>query len=253
MPITLLGLGLGVLLGIGLALLFEMFDKRLRDTTEIEQAFNRPTLGAIPLSPALVRGRRKAAPHVRGKARALGPGEMEAFHMLRANLRYFEADRAVNSVVVTSAAPGEGKSTVAWNLAAANANAGNRVLLIEAELRRPTFVEEFKLQTTKGLIHILADGADPSEVVVRLPVSSNPANGDGPHGTMDVIAAGGVPPNPTDLLDSGRMAAADQEGRGALRPGGHRHPAGVGGVGCDPDPEGHRRCDRGQPDRRIQP
>ncbi len=205
LPITLLGLGLGVLLGIGLALLFEVLDRRLRDTSEIEQAFNRPTLGAIPLSPALERGRRKAR-GTRGKGRAMGPGEMEAFHMLRANLRYFEADRAVNSVVVTSAAPGEGKSTVAWNLAAANANAGNRVLLIEAELRRPTFVQEFKLQTTKGLIHILADGADPSGVVVRLPVSSNPANGDGPHGTMDVIAAGGIPPNPTDLLGSDRMA-----------------------------------------------
>ncbi|HYI38504.1 MAG TPA: polysaccharide biosynthesis tyrosine autokinase [Thermoleophilaceae bacterium] len=204
LPTTLLGLGLGILLGIGLALLFEMLDRRMRDTKDIERAFNRPTLGAIPLSPALARGRRKQIP-VRGKARSLGPGEMEAFHMLRANLRYFEADRAVKSVVVTSAAPGEGKSTVAWNLAAANANAGNRVLLIEAELRRPTFVREFKLKSSRGLIHILADGADPADVVTRLPVSANPTNGDGPHGEMDVIAAGGIPPNPTDLLDSERM------------------------------------------------
>ena len=198
-----LGLGLGILLGIALALLFELLDRRLRDPQEIEGVFRRPTLGAIPLSPALIRNSR-TKPHVRGKARALGAGEMEAFHMLRANLRYFETDRAIKSVVVTSAAPGEGKSTVAWNLAAANANAGNRVLLVEAELRRPTLVREFKLQSSSGLVQILAEGADPADVIRRVSGPTN-VNGDGTPG-MDVIVAGGIPPNPTDLLDSRRMA-----------------------------------------------
>lgn len=212
-PIIGLGLALGLLIGLGLALLFDRLDRRLRDPAETESVFRRPTLGAIPLSPALVRNNR-TKPHVRGRSRSLGPGEMEAFHMLRANLRYFEADRAIKSVVVTSAAPGEGKSTVAWNLAAANANAGNRVLLIEAELRRPTLVREFKLQRSPGLVQILAEGAAPADVIRRI---SGPTevNGDGAGPGMDVIVAGGIPPNPTDLLDSARMAelirTAEQE------------------------------------------
>ena len=202
-PIIGLGLALGLLLGVGMALLFDRLDRRLRDPSETESVFQRPTLGAIPLSPALVRNSR-TKPNVRGRSRGLGPGEMEAFHMLRANLRYFEADRAIKSVVVTSAAPGEGKSTVAWNLAAANANAGNRVLLVEAELRRPTLVREFKLTRSSGLVQILAEGAAPEDVIRRV---SGPTevNGDGGPG-MDVIVAGGIPPNPTDLLDSARMA-----------------------------------------------
>ena len=203
-PVIGIGIGLGLLLGIALALLFEVLDRRLRDPKDIETVFNRPTLGAIPLSPALARNSR-TKPNVKGKARALGAGEMEAFHMLRANLRYFETDRAINSVVVTSAAPSEGKSTVAWNLAAASANAGNRVLLIEAELRRPTFVREFKLQQSDGLVQILADGAAPATVTRRISGTSA-SNGDGGPG-MDVIVAGGIPPNPTDLLDSNRMEA----------------------------------------------
>ena len=93
-PTIALGLGLGLLLGIGLALLFELLDRRLRDPKRDRGASsNRPTLGAIPLSPALARNSR-TKPNVRGKSRALGAGEMEAFHMLRANLRYFETDRA---------------------------------------------------------------------------------------------------------------------------------------------------------------
>ena len=155
------GLGLGLLLGIGLALLFELFDSRLRDPSEIERRVPAPDARRHPAQPRPgAQQPHQAARHAASRAR-LGAGEMEAFHMLRANLRYFEADRAIKSVVVTSAAPGEGKSTVAWNLAAANANAGNRVLLIEAELRRPTLVREFKLQSSQGLVQILADGAEP--------------------------------------------------------------------------------------------
>ncbi len=203
LPIIGLGIGLGVLLGIALALLFQVFDRRLRDLDEIAAVFDRPTLGAIPTSPALDRNPRSRRKERRDGG-SLGPGETEAFHMLRANLRYFEADRPIRSVVITSAAPGEGKSTVAWNLAAAAANAGSRVLLIEAELRRPTFVSEFRLEDTLGLTDILADGAHLNSVLQRLSAGKRTDNGDEPPSGMDVIVAGGVPPNPTDLLESRR-------------------------------------------------
>lgn len=125
--------------------------------------------------------------------------------MLRANLRYFEVERPIQSVVVTSAAPGEGKSTVSWNLAAAGANAGSKTLLIEAELRRPTFVREFKLRDGAGLSEILAGDASPWDVIQRFSSGAS-SNGSAHSGVMDVIVAGKIPPNPTDLLESGRMA-----------------------------------------------
>ena len=87
--------------------------------------------------------------------------------MLRANLRYLDPDSPASSVVVTSATPGDGKSTVAWNLAAAGANAGNRTILVEAELRRPVFVREFNLPSSKGLTEVLTRGVAWREVIHR--------------------------------------------------------------------------------------
>jgi capsular exopolysaccharide synthesis family protein len=196
-----LALGFGALIGIGLALLFETLDRRLRDPKEIEAILRRPTLGAIPLSPAFARNGGRPSRRMRG----LRTSDMEAFHMLRANLRYIDFDKSVKSVVVTSAAPGEGKSTVAWNLAASGANAGLRTLLIEAELRRPTLVREFNMPDGPGLSDILVGDADEAAVVQRFAVSAR-ADGDS-AAAMDVIVAGRRVPNPADLLDSGRMEA----------------------------------------------
>lgn len=102
-----LGLILGLVLGVALVFIFDRFDKKLRAPGEAEEAFDRPVLGHIPVS------------------RTLGPrsvptaGEIESFLLLRANLRYFNVDREIRSIVVTSAASGEGKTTIAWNLALA--------------------------------------------------------------------------------------------------------------------------------------
>jgi capsular exopolysaccharide synthesis family protein len=196
---AILGLGFGLLLGIGLALLFELLDRRVRDPKEVEAILRRPTLGAIPLSPAFARNGRRPS-----RRRGLSTSDMEAFHMLRANLRYFDFQEPIKSVVVTSAAPGEGKSTVAWNLAAAGANAGLNTLLMEAELRRPTLVREFHLPEGPGLSDILLGDAEQDDVIQRFPVSKR--SEDDPSGpAMDVIVAGRRVPNPADLLDSQRM------------------------------------------------
>jgi receptor protein-tyrosine kinase len=192
---TVLGGLLGVLLGVGLALLLERLDRRLRDPKEIEEMFDRPILGAIPESRPLARS---------GPTQAtLLAQEGEAFRMLRANLRYFDVDREVESVLVTSAAPGDGKTTVAWNLASAAAGAGGKVLLIEADLRHPGLANSLGLRGSAGLSTVLAGEATLEATVQEIPVQDQ-ANGRGLR-TVDVLLAGPLPPNPSDLLESDRM------------------------------------------------
>jgi hypothetical protein len=139
---TVLGAVLGLLMGVGLALLFERLDRRLRDPRDLEEIFERPILAAIPESRAIARS---------GLVHQVLPStEGEAFRMLRANLRYFNIDSGVESVLITSPAPGDGKSTVAWNLASAAAGSGGRVLLIEADLRHPALANSLGLQGAPG-------------------------------------------------------------------------------------------------------
>ena len=125
--------------------------------------------------------------------------------MLRANLQYFNVDHAVRSVVVTSAAPGDGKSTVAWNLALAAASAGVRVLLIEADLRHPSLAASAEhLHPAPGLSTVLAGQTELVDAVqtISLDQSSDVSTA---GRTLEVLAAGPIPPNPVDLIESQRM------------------------------------------------
>lgn len=192
---TAVGVIFGLILGSALALLLERLDRRIRDPKELEAIFDRPILGAIPDSRSLVRSGSASA--------SLAAREGEAFRMLRANLRYFNIDRDVKSVLVTSAAPGDGKTTVAWNLASAAAGGGSKVLVIEADLRHPQFAAAVGLSPGIGLSTVLAGEAELEEAVQQVPVSEG-ANGRSPR-TIDVLFAGPLPPNPTDLLESERM------------------------------------------------
>ena len=188
---TILGAIFGLMVGAALAFLLERLDRRVRDPKEMQEIFDRPVLGAIPESRGLTLSGR-ASEH-----------EVEAFRMLRANLRYFNIDRDVKSVLVTSAAPGDGKTTVAWNLASAAAGAGARALAIEADLRHPRFAASIGVYPASGLSTVLAGQVDFEEAIQQVPVSEG-ANGRAPR-TIDVLFAGPLPPNPTDLLESERM------------------------------------------------
>ena len=201
---TLIGAFLGLALGVALALLLERLDRRVRDPKEMEGIFDRPILGAIPDSRALSR---TEVTH-----EILPTRDGEAFRMLRANLRYFNIDHDIKSVLVTSAAPGDGKSTVSWNLAAAAAGAGGRALLIEADLRHPVLGDSLGMRGTPGLSTVLSGDSAIEDVVQQIPVQAS-ANGRGLR-TVDVLLAGPLPPNPADLLESDRMreviSAAEQ-------------------------------------------
>lgn len=190
---TVRGLLLGLLLAGVLVLLIERLDRRLHDPEEAAAILGRPLLGAI--APA------------RGKLRPgeLSAKESEAFHMLRANLRYLSIDREIRSIVVTSGAPGDGKTTVAWNLALAAASAGTDVVLVEADLRNPALGARVDLGTaghSGGLSEVLAGEVSLDHALVHFGVrqgSTELAQG------LDLLPAGGVPPNPADLAESARM------------------------------------------------
>jgi capsular exopolysaccharide synthesis family protein len=129
--------------------------------------------------------------------------DRDAFRMLRANLRYFNVDRNVGSVLITSASAAEGKTTVAWNLAAAAAESGIKTLLLEADLRNPRLVQQYNVPAHQGLSDVLSGQAQPGDVVHQVLVS-NRTNGHAPT-PLDVITAGRIPPNPTDLIESEMM------------------------------------------------
>jgi len=189
-----IGAFLGIMVGLGVALLLDRLDRRLRDPKEIEEIFRRPVLGAIPESSAISEPQSRLS--------ELGGGESEAFRMLRANLRYFDVDRRLSSVLVISATPGEGKSTVAMLLAVAAARAGDRVLLLEADLRRPDLGPRLGVDQNIGLSQVLASQSTLSEAVQTVTVAGR---GDVRGQTMDVLASGPIPPNPADLVESDRM------------------------------------------------
>ena len=109
------------------------------------------------------------------RAGGLPPQEAEAFRMLRANLRYFNPDQDVRSVLVTSAGQGDGKSTVAWQLAVAAAAPGSKVLLIEADLRKPTLGEGLGVsgESRQGLSSVLAGQVELSSVVEEVRVDAH--------------------------------------------------------------------------------
>jgi tyrosine-protein kinase len=190
-----LGILLGLVLGIGLALLREQLDRRVRDLDEVEDVFGLSILGTIPQSRAILDD---------GLGAELAPTGMEgeAFRMLRANLRYFNVDREITTMLITSAAPQDGKTTVAWNVALAEARAEERVLFIEADLRRPTLAEHLGISTDNGLSLVLAGLSERADAIQNI-------------AGVDLMAAGPLPPNPAELIESKRMeeliAWAEQE------------------------------------------
>jgi capsular exopolysaccharide synthesis family protein len=199
---TALGGVLGLLLGVGLAFLLERLDRRIKEPEDLERIFRLPLLGMIPDSPAYPR-------HVAGQQGAaptpLPPGELEVFRMLRARLRYFNVDRDLRTVLVTSAASGDGKTTVVQNLAEAAASMGARVLVIESDLRRPSLAERFALTRAPGLAEVLISAVRVEDAVQNTTVVPPAGNGAGARSSVSILPAGAPPPNPAELIESHAM------------------------------------------------
>jgi polysaccharide biosynthesis transport protein len=194
-----LGIVLGLLIGLGIAFVLERLDRRIRGPEELERIYRLPLLGAVPASAAVARSARGT------RGRGLSPAEAEAFTLIRAHLRFFNIDRDVRTVVIASPAPGDGKTAVARHLAEAAAKSGSRVLLLEADLRRPTLAKQFDIQSEPGLAGVLIGTVLTSQAIKSICVEAPP--NDGQKGrTLDVLFAGSpLPPNPAELLESQAM------------------------------------------------
>jgi capsular exopolysaccharide synthesis family protein len=192
-----LALLIGLALGIGLTLLFENFDNTVR-TPEDVKAMGMPFLGMIPavVPPA-------GATAVRPAALRQPDGPVaEAYRVVRTNLLFSTVAEGGRALVVTSTNPGEGKTTTAANLALSLAANGARVLVVDADLRRPTLHQHFGISKTPGLSDVIIGKRQISEAILT-------PRGKGFH----VLPCGYVPPNPAELLGSQVM----REIVGALR------------------------------------
>jgi polysaccharide biosynthesis transport protein len=200
---TILGVAVGLLLGLCIAALLERFDRRIREPKDLEDVYGLPLLGVVPESSALSRSARGG-----GDSRvALPSGEAEAFHLIRAHMRYFNVDRELRTLMVVSAAPGDGKTTIARHLASAAARMGSRVLLIEADLRRPTVAQQLDISPRRGVSDVLIGSLSLAEAIHTVVLET--ASVDRPQGhVFDVLVAGAtLPPNPGELIESRTMAA----------------------------------------------
>lgn len=178
-----------LLLAVGLAFLFEHLDNRIRTPQEIKAYLAIPFLGMVP---AVGRGK-QGSPNPLLNGKGVPANFNEAFKTVRTNVLFSSAEDGLRSLVVTSAGPGEGKSIVAANLAIALSQAGQRVLLIDADMRRPRVHEIFGQDQEPGLSNVLTGNAKANEAIRKSNV----------HGLW-LLTSGHIPPNPAELLGSRR-------------------------------------------------
>lgn len=193
------GLALGLLAGLGLALLSERLDRRLQEIGDVEAVNTGPVLTAVPISEAL--GHDPQGGELPAPVR-------QAFWMLVARLRYLNVDRTLQTVVVTSHGENEGKTTIASHLALAAAEMGNKVLLLEADLHSGDIAPRFSMQPNPGLSEVLTQQASIDEAIRRGPQL------DGRSQVVDILPAGSFPPNPLALIESAEMRRLLEELKG---------------------------------------
>jgi capsular exopolysaccharide synthesis family protein len=207
-----LGLLLGLMFGIGLALLYEALDTRVRTAEETGRALGGlPLLARLPEPPKSLRKRNELVM----LARPGGP-QGEAYRMLRANLDFVTLEREARTIMVTSALIGEGKTTTAANLALTLARAGRQVVLVELDLRRPRLDALFGLDNTPGLTDVVL-GKAALEDAITLVSSTDLSNrssyagrpiltGSSEEGALGILHSGPLPPSPGEFVGTQALA-----------------------------------------------
>jgi len=219
-----LGMLLSLVAGVGLALLIEFLDNTVKSVEDVSRATQMPTLALIPTMNAnsirVLSARKKAElkeienkrvtdklTEISGIApRTLHPKDnrlatldglssvVEAYRMLRTSVLLSTAGMPPRTILVTSSQPAEGKTTTAVNTAISLAQLGARVLLIDADLRRPAVHKTFKLQQSRGLSTYLSGAGEIDALIVKLTIPN-----------LSVLTSGPIPPNPAELISSERM------------------------------------------------
>ena len=182
-----LAIAVGLLLGLGAAFLIDYLDDAIRTRSDVAKvAGDRPVLAVVPIDPPPdLRPVSLSQPHDLA---------VEEYRALRTNVQFLGFDRDLKALMVTSSIAGEGKSTTAANLAVMLAQAGNSVVLVDADLRKPRIREMFGLVEGRGLTDNLL-GTPLSETIV--PFDEH----------LHLVRAGAVPPNPSEMLSGRRMKA----------------------------------------------
>ena len=181
-----IGLIFGLFLGVAMAFLRDYFDDSVKSKEAVERATGVPALGLIP--------RFDTADSELVTAAFPNAPAAEAFRSLRTSVKFLTVDREVRVVQITSPSPGEGKTVVAANLATVFAQAGDRVVLVGGDLRRPRAEELLGVPLTPGLTGVLIGD-------VSLPQAIRPVDG---LANLSVLPAGYPPPNPSELLSGER-------------------------------------------------
>jgi len=202
----LLGAVAGLLAGIGAALIAEKLDVRFHSPEDLKDTIKLPLLGVVPY--------RKDFKARRGGERAASlafptPGRyraspfLEAFRSLNANLSFLTPDKPLQALAISSSVPLEGKSTTAVHLAQAAAAMGQRVLLVDGDLRRPQIHAMTDLPNVWGLSHAISMDIEVDDVIQRSPLDDN----------LFVLTSGQIPPDPTRLLSSQKMRSLTEHFR----------------------------------------
>lgn len=186
---TLLAIIVGAMLGLGVAFLIEYFDDTVKNPEDVRQVTGLTTLGGVVKLEGDDRSQQLVT-----QAAPKSPGA-EAYRVLRTNLQFSALDKPLATLLVTSSGPGEGKSTTVANLAVSMAQADKRIILVDADMRRPVAHKIFKLANNVGLSTALLDkGHDPGLYLQATEVPN-----------LRVMTTGPIPPNPAEMLNSTRM------------------------------------------------
>lgn len=191
-PNTQVNIALGLILGLGLGIAFaivrEQLDTTIKSPSDLANLTNTTSLGVISFDSEAAK-----APLIALNQRSV---RAEGFRTIRTNLQYVDVDQPPKAVVITSAVPTEGKSTSACNLAITLAQAGARVCLVEADLRKPRVADYLGIDGSVGLTNVLTNQVSAPDAIVEWQ-----------RGLLSVLPSGPIPPNPSELLGSQQMVA----------------------------------------------
>ena len=177
-----LGIIIGLVVGVGLAFFIEYLDTSVKTIDDVERALQAPVLGVIPQNVGLMLDEGAESPHA------------EAYRVLRTNILFSRKDDKLNSMAVVSAGAGEGKSTTVFNLASIFAQGGQRVIVVDSDLRRPTLHKMLHVTNSIGLTNYLLKQNTLEEVIQT---TSNPS--------LDLLASGKLPSSSLGILSSAQM------------------------------------------------
>ena len=180
---------LGLVMGVGLAFFVDYMDDTLHTREDFERYYDTTVVGEIPFIP----GEELPEHHIIYFEKPRHPA-VEGYRTMRTNLQFLKLEGGRGAILVTSALPGEGKSTILVNLGAALSEMGKKVLLVEADLRKPVLAKFFKVATENGLTGVLAGTCSLQDAIYRTG-----------HDNLFVLPAGVRPPNPGELVASDGM------------------------------------------------